>query len=102
MAFAGFSVKFPDVDAYLELTFKLLDQELKDAIRALEAGTYQNTYSLLPVRAEGNNAEILGVQLRVKNYGVDPSADENDFVIVPDKGKGGGRLCAAGFAKGCL
>ena len=87
MAFSGFSVKFPDVDAYLELTFKLLDQGLKDEIRALEGGTYQNIYSLLPVRAEGNNAEILGVQLRVKNYGVDPSADENDFVIVPDKGK---------------
>ena len=89
LSFPDFSVKFPDLHAYLDATYAVLDRELKDSIRALESdpNSYKNMYDLLPVVAEGNNAEILGRSLRVKNYGVDPSTDENDFMIKPDEGK---------------
>jgi hypothetical protein len=88
-SFSDFSVKFPDLNTYLDETYALLDRELKDAIRHMDgdAHAYKHSYDLLPVVAEGNNAEILGVPLRVKNYGVDPSTDENDFVIQLDPGK---------------
>ncbi len=87
--FPDFSVKFPDLNVYLDETYALLDAGLKDAIRVMEhdANAYKHAYDLLPVVAEGNNAEILGVQLRVKNYGVDPSTEENDFVVQLDTGK---------------
>jgi hypothetical protein len=81
IAVPDFSVKFPDLNNYLDMTFTVLDQGLKDSIRALDASAYQSSYNLLPVRAEGNNAEILGFPLRVKNYGVAHSTDENDFVM---------------------
>ncbi len=89
-SFSEFSVEvsrseYPDLDE----TYALLDRELKEAIRVMDgdANAYKHSYDLLPVVAEGNNAEILGVPLRVKNYGVDPSADENDFVVQLDPGK---------------
>src|SRR6185437_9948077 len=70
LSFPDFSVKFPDLHAYLDATYAVLDRELKDAIRALEGdpNAYKHTYDVLPVVAEGNNAEILGAPLRVKNY----------------------------------
>jgi hypothetical protein len=88
-SFPEFSVKFPDLNTYLDETYALLDRELKEAIRVMDgdANSYRHSYDLLPVVAEGNNAEILGVPLRVKNYGVDPTADEHDFVIQLDPGK---------------
>ena len=88
-SFADFSVKFPDVNTYMDETFAMLDRELKDAIRVMDsdANAYKHSYDLLSVVAEGNNAEVLGVPLRVKNYGVDPSTEENDFMIRVDEGK---------------
>ena len=88
-SFPEFSVKFPDLNTYLDETYALLDRELKEAIRVMDgdANSYRHSYDLLPVVAEGNNAEILGVPLRVKNYGVDPTTDEHDFVIQLDPGK---------------
>jgi len=76
-----FSEAFPDVNTYLDLTFEQLDPGMKDAIREMDENSYTSAFSLLHVKAEGNNAEILGFPVRVKNYGVLPSTEENDFVM---------------------
>jgi hypothetical protein len=80
-AFPRFSDKFPDLNAYLDLTFEILDDKLKDTIRALTADNYLNDYIEIAVQTEGNNAEILGTKLRTKNYGVNPTGEDNDFIM---------------------
>ncbi|THU39442.1 hypothetical protein FAM09_13130 [Niastella caeni] len=80
-AFPRFSEVFPDINTYLDLTVEMLDDAMKDTIRAMDETNYQSEYVEIVVHAEGNNAEILGTKLRTKNYGVIPSGDDNDFII---------------------
>ncbi|NII26669.1 hypothetical protein HB364_16390 [Pseudoflavitalea sp. X16] len=80
-AFSGFSESFPDVNTYLDLCFQLLDDGLKNTIRNLDNTIYEADYNKIPVNAAGNNAEILGLYLRAKNYGEVPTGDDNDFII---------------------
>jgi hypothetical protein len=84
---SGFSEKFPELDRYLDKTFLLLEEGLKNIIRNLDKSVYENSYNPLPVKSEGNNAEILGIPLRIKNYGNDITADENDFILATTKSK---------------
>lgn len=84
-SFPNFSEKFPDIENYLEQTFEVLDDSLKDSLREINETDYQNQYNLISVNSEGNNAEILGLHLRTKNYGIDSSSEENDFVIEASK-----------------
>lgn len=93
LAFPLFSEKFPEVSGYMDKTFAILDDNLKNIIRAFDKTTYENSYNLLPVKTEGNNAEILGVTLRVKNHGKGASPDENDFVIEASKPVSGNIPC---------
>lgn len=83
-AFPEFSEKFPDINAYMDQTFELLDDGLKDVIRGLDNENYTNEYKKIQVNTAGNNVEILGLYLRTKNYGV-PSSEENDFIIEASK-----------------
>ena len=93
-AFPGFSERFPDFHTYLELTFEQLDDSLKKVIRGLDQGSYQSDYNKITVGdAAGNNAEILGFPLLTKNYGVLPTADDNDFLIEASKSVDGLMPC---------
>jgi hypothetical protein len=85
LAFQNFSEKFPDFNNYLEQTFLQLDNSLKNLIKGLNVDNYQSDYNKISVNAAGNNAEILGFNLRAKNYGVVPSSDDNDFIIEASK-----------------
>ena len=81
VAFNDFSVKFPDVDKYLDQTFSLLDETLKEAIRKIASANYDIDYDVIAVNAANNNAEILGKQLRTKKSGIFVDPTENDFLI---------------------
>lgn len=80
-SFPRFSEVFAEINTYMELTFQELDESLKGTIRELENDFYTNSYNVIPVKAEGNNAEILGLNLRAKNYGGGHDTDDYDFRI---------------------
>ena len=85
-AFPNFAEKFKDIKDYLDLTFEVLDNNLQNAIRGIDNDTYSNSYNVISVNSEGNNAEILGFNLRARNYEVGPvPSDDNDFIIEPSK-----------------
>ncbi len=81
-SFPRFSERFADFSSYMDLSFTHLDEEAKNEVRSLKRETYDKDYVKIAVgEAAGNNAEILGVPLKAKNYGAVPSADDNDFLI---------------------
>ena len=94
-AFPDFSDKFPDITNYLDLTFEVLDDKLKDTIRELEYkdNKYEDEYNKIVVNTEGNYAEILGIRLRTKNYGLAFSDEDNDFMIEATRSAEGPAPC---------
>lgn len=89
----NFSEKFPGFNKYLEQTFPFLDSNLQNAIREINAETYQNSYNDISVRAAGNFAEILGFRLKTKKYDIKPSIEDNDFIIEATKSYVGDLPC---------
>jgi hypothetical protein len=82
----SFSELLPDIDTYMDLCFELLDEGMKNLIRELDPATYWTDYHKIAVNAsEGNTAEVLGANLRSKNYGKPVTSDDNDFIIEPSK-----------------
>ncbi|MBC9934185.1 hypothetical protein [Chitinophaga qingshengii] len=92
-AFPGFSDKFPDINNYMDQCFELLDDTLKDKIRALQPGSYDSSYNRIAVNTEGNNVEILGQPLRAKNYSAGANEEDNDFIIAATKPVSGSLPC---------
>ena len=80
-SYNGFEDDFSELNSYLDLTFEQLDDLKKENIRKIDENTYNSTYIKLSVNSEGNNAEILGNKLLIKNYGNIHEVTENDFKI---------------------
>jgi hypothetical protein len=90
----GFSEDFPDIDNYLNLTFEQLDAATRESIRKFDENTYESTYVKINVKSEGNNAEILGLKLLAKNYGIEHEISDNAFLIANTKNYEGRIPCA--------
>ena len=59
-----FAVLFPEVNAYLELTYQCLDGNTKDEIDKLQVGDYESLFSELSVGNVANLVEVLGFPLK--------------------------------------
>ncbi|MDE6272028.1 MAG: hypothetical protein K2M31_03370 [Muribaculaceae bacterium] len=77
-AIPNFSVRFPDIDKYLNLNFGLLSHTLQNRINAMDDRTFQSEFLPLEVQA-GIPVEILGTQLTI-NGPIDISKN-SDFAI---------------------
>jgi len=81
-SFPNFSTMFPEVDAYLNLTYRHLSHALQTRINAMNVNTLSSDYIPLDLQP-GVPVEILGVQLGM-NKPVDIGAT-SDFAIQSDK-----------------
>ena len=82
-----FAVLFPEVNAYLELTYQCLDGNTKDEIDKLQVGDYESLFSELSVGNVANLVEVLGFPLKKQNP-VSANNFKSDFTIKSSVYKG--------------
>lgn len=75
-----FAALFPEVDAYLTLTYRSLDADKKDEVDKLKSGDYNSLFSELSVENAANLVEVLSFPLRKQNP-INASRFESDFKI---------------------
>lgn len=65
-AMPNFAALFPEVDSYLNLSYKALSNNQKNEISQLTAASYSNLFDDLYVGTPGNDVEVLGFPLKQK------------------------------------
>lgn len=95
--FPNFSEKFKGFNTYLDISYTLLPESLKEVIKEIKKNSqeyYNSNFNNISVKSAGNLAEIMGFGLKAKKYDVKVNTSENDFIIEATKNIIGDIPCA--------